>query len=108
MLLERESHSFQGSMSRSGAFHYQGGVELGDAAAFFRNRLPESGWTLTSSDRGADVQELRFRKGQELLIVAVRRTRAGSSRAELQLDNADRSDLLLKGRLPGPPAAGKR
>ncbi|MDR3077939.1 MAG: hypothetical protein LBV15_04145 [Planctomycetota bacterium] len=106
-LLERESHSFQGSLSRSGVFHYQGTVEWGEAMEFFRTRLPEAGWSPVSSGRGPDFRELRFRKGQEQLIVVVRQIRGGS-RTELQLDNPDRSDLLLKGRLPRPSAGGER
>ncbi|MDR1533508.1 MAG: hypothetical protein LBU64_00180 [Planctomycetota bacterium] len=101
-LIEGESHSFQGRRSRSGVFHYRGRLDWLDAADFFRRRLPEAGWNQVSIERGGDFRELRFRKGGEQLILVIRRLRDGS-RAELQLDDVERNDLLLRGRLPKPP-----
>ena len=98
-LLASESHSFQGFLSRSGVFSYQGRVELRESLEFFRNGLSQAGWRQIANERGTDFRILSFRKGGEQLIVTLRAVRNGS-RAELQLDNVDRSDLLLKGRLP--------
>ncbi|MDR2390982.1 MAG: hypothetical protein LBE84_04805 [Planctomycetota bacterium] len=98
-LLASESHSFQGFLSRSGVFSYQGRVELRDALEFFRTELPQAGWHQIANERGTDFRILRFRKGGEQLIATLRAVRNGS-RAELQLDNVDRNDLLLKGKLP--------
>ncbi|MCC8191318.1 MAG: hypothetical protein LIP77_11920 [Planctomycetes bacterium] len=93
------SYSFQGSMFRSGVFHYFGPVEWGAALDFYRTRLPENGWALENTERGFDFRVFHFVKGQEKLIVVVRQTRDGS-RAELQLDDIGKNDLLLRGKLP--------
>jgi hypothetical protein len=101
-LLDAESYSFQGSLSRSGVFHYHGRLEWREALEFFRRQLPQAGWIQVAVERGFDFRDLRFRKGQEQLIVVVRQLRGGS-RAELQLDNIGQNDLILKGKLPKAP-----
>lgn len=100
-LLYPASHSFQGAMSRSGVFHYEGMVEWTAAIDFFRTELTRAGWELGKTERGFAFRILHFRKGQEVLIVTVRQIRNGS-RAELQLDNIERNDLLLRGKLETP------
>lgn len=97
-LLTDESYSFQGSMFRNGVFHYQGPLEWTNALDFYRTQLQAAGWQFEETERGFDFRVLRFRKGPEQLLVTVRQMRGGS-RAELQLDNVERNDLLLKGRL---------
>ncbi len=98
-LMSDISHSFQGSQIRSGVFHYQGQVEWTWALEYFRTQLPQLGWTLQSVDRGFSFRTLRFAKGPERLIMVVRQIRNGSE-IELQLDNIEQNDLLLKGKLP--------
>lgn len=100
-LLRNQSYSFQGSLFRHGRLKYQGPAEWTDALDFYRRELPAAGWNLGKTERGYDFRALYFDKGQERLIVVVRQLRNGS-RAELQLDNADKNDLLLKGRLNDP------
>ncbi|MCD8350820.1 MAG: hypothetical protein LUC93_09450 [Planctomycetaceae bacterium] len=100
-LLERESYSFQGALFRSGLLQYQGPLEWTQALDFYRQEFPNAGWALEKTDRGMDYRVLYFAKGQEKLIVVVRQIRNGS-RAELQLDNVDKNDLLLKGKLHDP------
>lgn len=97
-LLQAESYSFQGAMFRNGVFHYQGELEWTRALEFYRTQFPAAGWALGETERGFDFRVLHFRKGPEQLIVTVRQLRGGS-RAELQLDNVERNDLLLKGML---------
>lgn len=97
-LLTRESHSFQGGLFRNGVFKYEGPLEWTEALFFFRSELPARGWNLDKTEKGWDIRALYFRKGEETLIVTVRQLRTGS-RAELQLDNIDKNDLLLKGKL---------
>ena len=98
VLLVNESHSFQGAVFRTATLHYQGELEWTRAIEFYRSQLPMTGWTYESIERGFDFRILRFRKGPEQLIVVVRQIRNGS-RAEIQLDNVERNDLLLKGKL---------
>ena len=99
VVLTRHSHSFQSSQFRNALIHAQGPLEWTQALEYFRTRLPQSGWTLKETERGFDFRIYHFRKGQEQLIVTVRQVRNGS-RAELQLDNPERNDLLLRGKLP--------
>lgn len=101
VLLERESYSFQGQLFRNGVFKYQGPVEWTVALDFYRRELSAAGWGLEKTDRGSNYRVFYFGKGQEKLIVVVRQVRNGS-RAELQLDNVDKNDLLLKGKLGDP------
>lgn len=100
-LLPRETHSFQGASFRSGFFVYDGQLEWTVALDFYREQLPGFGWEQESVERGFDFRILRCRKGPESLIVTIRQIRNGS-RVEIQLDNVERNDLLLKGKL-GPP-----
>lgn len=100
-LLPSESHSFQGSMFRSAVLHYEGMVEWTRAIDFYRTELTRTGWELRKIERGFAFRILHFHKGQEQLIVTVRQLRNGS-RAELQLDNIERNDLLLRGKLQTP------
>lgn len=97
-LLPRESYSFQGGIFRNGIFKYEGPLEWTQAIFFFRNQLPSAGWELEKTEKGWDLRVLYFRKGEEKLIITVRQLRTGS-RAELQLDNINKNDLLLKGKL---------
>lgn len=98
-LLRDKSHSFQGSQFRSGVFYYEGPLYWRDAAAFFVNEMPKGGWTLQKTDRDMFFVEMRFRKGPEQLIVVVRDNYPHGSRSELQLDNIEKNDLLLRGKL---------
>ncbi len=100
-LLRNESSSFQGSLFRYGRLKYQGPLGWPDALDFYRRELPNAGWRLGKTEKGFDFRVLYFDKGQERLIVVVRQIRNGS-RAELQLDNVDKNDLLLKGKLGDP------
>lgn len=100
-LLRRESYSFQGRLFRNGQLKYQGPLEWTAALEFYRRELMAAGWRLTKTDKGFDFRVLYFDKGPERLIVVVRQIRNGS-RAELQLDNVDKNDLLLKGKLDNP------
>ena len=100
-LLRRESYSFQGSLFRHGQLKYQGPVEWTEALDFYRRELQAAGWRLGKTEKGFDFRVLYFDKGPERLIVVVRQLRTGS-RAELQLDNVDKNDLLLKGKLNDP------
>ncbi len=100
-LLRNESSSFQGSLFRYGRLKYQGPLDWSEALDFYRRELPAAGWRLGKTERGYDFRALYFDKGQERLIAVVRQIRNGS-RAELQLDNVDKNDLLLKGRLNDP------
>ncbi len=100
-LLRNESHSFQGSLFRQARLRYAGPVEWTTALDFYRRELPNLGWIPGRMERGFDFRVLYFSKGQERLIVIVRQLRSGS-RVELQLGNADKNDLLLKGRLNDP------
>lgn len=101
VLLPRESSSFQGSLFRNAFLVYQGFLEWTQALDFYREQLPRAGWQLNRTDRGYDFRVLYFDKDQEKLIVVVRQIRNGS-RAEIQLENTDKNDLLLKGRLINP------
>lgn len=100
-LLDRESYSFQGQLFRNGIIKYQGPLEWTLALAFYRNEMAAAGWNLEKTERGSDYRVFYFGKGQEKLIVMVKQVRNGS-RAELQLDNVDKNDLLLKGKLHDP------
>jgi hypothetical protein len=100
-LLRNESYSFQGSLFRNGILKYQGPVEWTEALDFYRRELLAAGWSLGKTEKGFDFRALYFDKGQERLIVVVRQIRGGS-RAELQLGNRDKNDLLLKGKLNDP------
>lgn len=97
-LLRTASHSFQSSRFRTGVFHYEGPVDWREAIAFFRTQAPASGWEFADYESGQDFRLMRFRKGPEQLLVVVRALHDGS-RAEIQLDNIEHNDLLLKGRL---------
>lgn len=101
VLLERESYSFQGQLFRNGMLKYQGPLEWRLALDFYRRELPTAGWSLEKTERGPDFRVLYFSKGQEKLIAVVRQIRNGS-RTEIQLDNVDKNDLLLKGKLRDP------
>lgn len=94
-----ESYTFQGSMFRSGVLHYYGPLGWTEALEFYRQALPANGWRQESIERGFDFRVYRFTKDREQLIVTVRQIKGGS-RAELQLDDVTKNDLLLKGRLP--------
>lgn len=98
-LISSESYSFQGSTFRSAYLVYEGPVEWRQALDFYRTQMPQLGWTAEDTERGFDVRVLRFLKGQERAIVTVRQLRNGS-RTEIQVDNAEKSDLLLKGKMP--------
>lgn len=98
VMLRDKSHSFQGSRFRSGVFHYEGRLDGSDAVAFYRNEMPAHGWALQTFDRDMNFVEMRFRKGPEQVILVVRYAPWGS-RAELQLDNIEQNDLLLRGEL---------
>ena len=98
-LLRDKSYSFQGSNFRSGVFYYEGFIYWRDALRFFENEMPKEQWELQSRERNSFFVELRFRKGPEQLIVVVRNNGRNTTRAELQLDNIDKNDLLLRGRL---------
>lgn len=97
-IVPRDSYSFQGAMFRNGMLVYQGQLDWSIALDFYRAQLPRAGWRLVKTEKGYDHRVLYFDKGQEKLIVVVRQIRNGS-RAELQLDNVDKNDLLLKGKL---------
>ncbi|MCC8179305.1 MAG: hypothetical protein LIP23_00100 [Planctomycetes bacterium] len=97
-LILDESHSFQGSMFRSAYLVYAGPLEWRYALDFYRSQLPLFGWTAEGVETGFDFRVLTFRKDGERLFVTVRQLRNGS-RTEIQLDNVDKNDLLLKGRL---------
>lgn len=101
MLLPAESSSFQGSLFRNARLTYQGRLEWSLALDFYRTQLAAAGWQLAKMDRGFNFRVLYFDKGQEKLIVVVRQIKNGS-RAEIQLDNTDKNDLLLKGKLINP------
>ena len=101
VLLPQESYSFQGARFRNGILVYQGELEWTQALNFYRTSMPQAGWRLERTERGFDFRVLYFSKLEEKLIVVVRQIRGGS-RAELQLDNVDKNDLLLKGRLSKP------
>ncbi len=98
VLIRDRSHTFQGSRFRSGVLYYEGPLDASDAIAFFRRETPASGWSLENFNRDYNFVEMRFRKGPEQLIVVVRYLPYGS-RAEMQLDNIEQNDLLLKGKL---------
>lgn len=98
MLIRNKSHSFQGSLFRSGVFHYEGPLDWSDAIAFYRKQMPTGGWTMEGFNRNYGFVEIRYRKGPEQLIVVVRQEMWGS-RTEIQLDNIEKNDLLLKGKL---------
>ena len=97
-LLPQQSYSFQGASSRNGVFFYEGPLEWTRALEFYRIQMTQAGWSLEELERGFTFRILRFRKGPEQLLVTVRQMRNGS-RAELQLDNIEQNDLLLKGRM---------
>ena len=99
VLLRDKSHSFQGSQFRSGIFYYEGQLYWRDALRFFENEMPREQWVQQSRQRGSSFVELRFRKGPEQLIVVVRNNGRNTTRAELQLDNIEKNDLLLRGKL---------
>lgn len=97
-LVRNKSHSFQGSRFRSAVYQYEGFLDWSDAVAFYREQTPLGGWTLDSFHRDLNFVEMRYRKGPEQLIIVVRYEHFGS-RTEIQLDNIEKNDLLLKGRL---------
>ncbi len=97
-MVRGKTHSFQGSRFRSGVFYYEGPLDGSDALAFYRVEMPAQGWILQSSNRDINFVELRFRKGPEQIIMVVRFSPYGS-RTEIQLDNIEQNDLLLKGKL---------
>lgn len=99
VILSKESYSFQGTTSRTAVFHYQGPLEWTEALKFYRTEMPAAGWTRLETERGFDFRVFHFTKGPEKIILTVRQLSDGS-KAELQLDNIERNDLLLKGRLP--------
>lgn len=100
-ILPRESYSFQGSLFRQAQLKYEGPIGSSEAIYFYETHLPQAGWQFVKTERGYDLRVLYFTKGQEQLIVVVRSVRNGS-RAEIQLDNVDKNDLLLKGKLNEP------
>lgn len=97
-MLRDRSHSFQGSRFRTAVLIYEGPLDSGMALSFYRDEMPKSGWALDSFHRDYNFVDMRYRKGPEQLIVVVRSTVFGS-RTEMQLDNIEKNDLLLKGRL---------
>lgn len=97
-LVPEESHTFQGSLFRNGTLVYEGGLDWINALSFYQQQLPAAGWTLVKDERGGGGRVFYYDKGPERLIVAVVQTRFGS-RAELQLLNQGKNDLLLKGKL---------
>ncbi len=100
-LLPRESYSFQGSLFRQAQFKYEGPLGTSEVIRFYETHLPQTGWRFVKTERGFDLRVLYFSKDQEQLIVVVRPARNGA-RAEIQLDNVDKNDLLLKGKLIEP------
>lgn len=100
-LLSNESFSFQSSLFRNGIIKYEGPLGWTDALYFFREEMPKAGWQLQKTESGYNSRALYFLKGPETLIVVVRQIKNGS-RAELQLDNSAKNDLLLKGKLQEP------
>lgn len=98
VLVPEESHTFQGSLFRTGTLVYEGGVDWLDALMFYEQAFPAAGWALSKDERGGFGRVFYFDKGQERLIAAVIQTAFGS-RAELQLMNREKNDLLLKGKL---------
>ncbi len=88
-------------MFRNAVIKYHGPLEWTLALDFYRNEMPAAGWTLEKTERGSDYRVFYFGKGQEKLIVVVKQIRNGS-RAEIQLDNVGKNDLLLKGKLGDP------
>ncbi|MDR1612808.1 MAG: hypothetical protein LBT97_08490 [Planctomycetota bacterium] len=98
-----KSHSFQGSRFRTGVFHYAGPLDWRSAIDFYRSQTPLSSWELVNSESGSGFRLMRYRKGPEQLIVVIRDLGGGWSRGELQLDNVERNDLLLRGRLKTEP-----
>lgn len=100
-LLRGESYSFQGSLFRNGQLKYQGPLGWNDALDFYQQQLPAAGWVLAKTERGFDFRVMYFDKGPERLIAVVRQI-DGGSRAELQLDNVGKNDLLLRGKLNDP------
>lgn len=99
VIIGDRSHSFQGSRFRTGVFHYDGPIDWREAIIFYTRQLPLSSWEAVGSESGSGFRLMRFRKGPEQLIVVVRDLGGGWSRGEVQLDNIDRNDLLLRGRL---------
>ncbi len=97
-MVRHKSHSFQGSLFRSGVFHYEGPLDWGNAIAFYREQMPVSNWSLEAFNRNPGFVEIRYRKGPEQVIVVIRQELWGS-RTEIQLDNIEKNDLLLKGKL---------
>lgn len=98
-LINNRSFSFQGATFRNGVYHYQGKVEWTWTLEYLRTELPNYGWVLERTDRGYDYRTLVFNKGQERLFATARQIRGGTG-LELQLENAGRNDLLLRGQLP--------
>ncbi len=101
LLLPRESYSFQGSLFRQAQIKYEGPLGMSEVIRFYEMHLPQAGWRFEKSERGYDLRVLYFSKGQEQLIVVARSVPNGA-RAEIQLDNVDKNDLLLKGKLTEP------
>ncbi|MDR0362395.1 MAG: hypothetical protein LBJ46_06910 [Planctomycetota bacterium] len=99
VIIGDRSHSFQGSRFRTGVFHYDGPVDWREAVVFYRTQMPLSSWESVATESGPDFRLMRFRKGPEQLIAVVRDLGNGWSRAELQLDNVAKNDLLLRGEL---------
>ncbi len=95
------SYSFQGAVFRNAVLVYEGYLDWSAALEFYRRELPNHGWNLSKTERGHDFRVLYFDKGEEKLIAIVKQTRGGSQ-VEIQLDNVDKNDLLLKGRLNNP------
>ncbi len=97
-LVRSKSHSYQGSRFRTGSFYYEGRLDAAYAIDFYLHELPKSGWALEKNVRKGNYTEMRFRKGPEQLIVVVHYGSWGSL-TEIQLDNIEQNDLLLKGKL---------
>lgn len=100
-LIPQDSYSFQSALFRNGILKYHGPVDSTYAVNYYRRHLPARGWRQDNTEKGYNVRVLYFSKGQERLIVIVRDL-DGGSRTELQLDNIDKNDLLLKGKLTDP------
>lgn len=95
-----KSYSFQSSRFRTGVYMYEGNVAWQDVIDYYTNEMPRYGWSFAGTDRGYDFRVLTFRKGPEQAILTIRRFNVGSG-LELQIDNVEDNDLLLKGKIKG-------